>query len=127
MNYLLLMYPDTETYKPTENSETECVEQCRELVDGLHSKGKFLGAGILLPPSAARSVQIRDGQKLVTDGPFIETREQFAGYLLIQADSLEEAIAVAERHPVVHSGTVDIRPIKDVTFLSSGSDAPAPH
>jgi len=118
MNYLLLMYPDPETYHPIQNADDECVEMCRDLVDGLHSQGKYLGAGILQDSSTARNVQIRDGNRLVTDGPFIETREQFAGYLLIEADSLEEAIAVAEQHPVAHSGAVSIRPVKDINFLS---------
>jgi len=119
MNYLLLMYPDPKNYNPSFNADDECVEMCRELVDGLNAKGKYLGAGILQDASTARSVEVRDGQRLVTDGPFIETREQFAGYLLIEADSLEEALAVAEQHPVVHGGSVVIRPVKDVSFLSA--------
>jgi len=117
MNYLLLMYPDPPTSHAPSNSDDECVELCRDLVGRLEAKGQYLGAGILEPPSFARNVRVRDGKRIVTDGPFTETREQFAGYLLIEADSLEEAIEIANAHPVVHGGSVEIRPVKNVNFL----------
>lgn len=123
MNYLLLMYPALETFHASEASHQQCVDECRTLVDRLEARGQYLGAGILEPENFARNVQIRDGRKLVTDGPFIETREQFAGFLLVEAESLEEAIEIAMQHPVAHTGTVDVRPIKDVQFLSEPETA----
>jgi len=123
MNYLLLMYPTPETFHASAASHQQCIDECRTLVDRLEAKGQYLGAGILEPQTFARNVRVRDGRKLVTDGPFIETREQFAGFLLIEAESLEEAIEIAMEHPVAHTGTVDVRPIKDVQFLSQPEDA----
>jgi hypothetical protein len=65
----------------------------------------------------ATSVRVRDGKRLVTDGPFAETREQLGGYFLIEAENLDEAIAVAERIPMARKGTVEIRPVIDIPGL----------
>jgi hypothetical protein len=62
---------------------------------------------------------MRDGKRLVTNGPFAETREQLGGYFLIDATNLDEAIAIAERIPTVHKGTVEIRPILELSGLPS--------
>lgn len=121
MNYLLLMYP-RESVEELEGTHQKCVDDCADLVGRLTAEGKYLGAGILEPAELGRRVNASQGARLVTDGPFAETREQFAGFLLIQADSLDEAIAIAMEHPVAHSGDVVVRPIKDVSFLPE-SDA----
>lgn len=121
MKYLLLMYPEDLARIASDETNKECVDLCEVLVGKLHAKGQYLGAGILEPASSGRTVQVRSGRRTTTDGPFIETREQFAGYLLIEADSFEEAIAIAAEHPVAFTGTVTVRPVKDVDFLTSNA------
>jgi hypothetical protein len=69
--------------------------------------------------ATATSVRVREGKRLVTDGPFAETREQLGGYFLIEAEDLDEAIAIAGRIPSVHKGTVEIRPLLELTGLPS--------
>src|SRR5687768_6801254 len=76
--------------------------------------GRYLAGSPLHPPSSATTVRVRDGKRLLTDGPFAETREQFGGYYLIDAGNLDEAIAIAARIPSAHSGTVEVRPVVEV-------------
>ena len=68
----------------------------------------------------ATSVRVRDGKRLVTDGPFAETREQLGGFYVIDAGNLDEAIGIAARHPGARWGTVEIRPIREVPGLPNG-------
>jgi hypothetical protein len=82
-----------------------------QLVEELRSKGQYLAADPLHPTATATSVQVRNGKRLVTDGPFAETREQLGGYFLIEAKNLDEAIAIAEQIPSAKLGTVEIRPV----------------
>ncbi|MGH7231649.1 MAG: YciI family protein, partial [Nitrospiraceae bacterium] len=77
----------------------------------------YLHASPLHPASTAMTVQVRDGNSFVTDGPFVETREQLAGYFLINAENRDEAIAIASRIPGARIGTVEVRPVKEVAGL----------
>lgn len=88
-----------------------------ELMHQLHAAGQYLNASPLHPAAAAVMVQVREGKPLVTDGPFIETREQIAGYFLINARNLSEAIDIAARVPGARIGTVEIRPLIEITGL----------
>ena len=63
----------------------------------------------------AASVRVRDGKRLVTDGPFAETREQLGGYYVIKANDLDEAIGIASRIPSVRTGTIEVRPVNEMT------------
>lgn len=113
MKYILLMYHDEQTAFIAEElppAQEDAVKTCHEL----HSNGKFLGGSPLRPIAAATSVRMRDGKRLVTDGPFAETKEQLGGYVLIDADSPEEAIAVASRFPAAKKGTVEVRPLIEI-------------
>ena len=112
MNYMLLIYHPGEPPKaPEEDGIPGCA---REIAERVKAQGKYIGAGVLQPASTATSVRKRDGRRVVTDGPFAETREQLAGYLVIEADSLEEAMQIAEEHPVAESGTIEIRPVAPI-------------
>ncbi|PZV15114.1 MAG: hypothetical protein DCF20_11760 [Pseudanabaena sp.] len=115
MKYILLIYSNENDW--TESERSHCYAESTQLTQQLHAKGQFLGASPLHAVSTATSVRIRDGKKLVTDGPFAETREQLGGYFLIDANDLDEAIAIAERIPTVHKGTVEIRPIMELPDL----------
>src|SRR5437867_409645 len=85
----------------------------RALSQELEAKGRYLGGSPLYPSSAATSVRVRDGKRLVTDGPFAETREQLGGYMMIDVKDLDEALAVAARVPLARTSTVEVRPVRD--------------
>ena len=82
--------------------------------------GQYLATAPLHPTATATSVRVREGKRLVTDGPFAETREQLGGYFLIEASDLDEAIAIAGRIPMARRGTVEIRPVVEVAGLPGG-------
>jgi hypothetical protein len=101
-------------------SETErehCYVESAQLAQDLSSSGKYLSAGPLHPVTTATSVQVRSGKRLVTDGPFAETREQLGGYYLIDARDLNEAMSIAERIPAAKFGTIEIRPVLEIQGL----------
>jgi hypothetical protein len=109
MKYMLLIYLDEKAL--SEEERQKCYGDSIELTYQLHSKGKFLGANPLHPTATATTVRVREGRRLVTDGPFAETREQLGGYFLVDADDLDEALSIAEKIPMVHAGTVEVRPV----------------
>jgi len=117
VKYMLLIYSDETAW--TEGEMEDCYAKSVQLTQALNSNGQYLGASPLQSVAKATSVRIRDGKRLVTDGPFAETREQLGGYFLIDATNLDEAIAIAERIPTVHKGTVEIRPILELSGLPS--------
>jgi hypothetical protein len=85
----------------------------------MHSSGHYLDASPLHLTSSATSVRVRDNKRLVTDGPFAETREQLGGYYLINAENLDDAIAIAERIPAARWGTIEVRPVMEISGLPS--------
>jgi hypothetical protein len=92
-------------------------------VDEMERRGIRLRGDQLRPPSDATTVRVRDGETLLTDGPFAETREQIAGFDLIDCASLDEAIEVAAKHPVASFGMVEVRPLMfDLPRLSPARD-----
>ena len=115
MKYLLLIYYDEKVLNDTEREE--CYVESAQLAQDLHSNRQYLGAGPLHPVSTATSVRVREGKRIITDGPFAETREQLGGYFLIDARDLDEAIGIAARVPVARKGTVEIRPVLEVGGL----------
>jgi hypothetical protein len=116
MKYLLLIYLDEQ--KPlSETERQECYAESTLLAQQLHSNGQYLGANPLHPTSMATSVRLRDGKRLVTDGPFAETREQLGGYFLVEANNLDDAIGIAARIPMARKGTVEVRPVIDLPGL----------
>ena len=118
MKYLLLVHHDEETFgKISETKRRLMLEESVQLTHQLHANGQYLSASPLHPASSAAVVRVRDGKPFVTDGPFVETREQLAGYFLITAKDLDEAIGIAARVPGARIGTVEIRPVKEVAGL----------
>src|SRR5262249_20501202 len=96
-----------------------------QLAHQLHGTGRYLAAAPLHPTSMAASVRVREGRRLVTDGPFAETREQLGGYFMIEAEDLDEAIAVAGRIPMARKGTVEVRPVIEIPGLPAPGPATA--
>jgi hypothetical protein len=117
MKYMLLIYGDEKAW--TQSQLEDCYEESLQLVQQLRARGQYLSSAPLHSVTMATSVRVRDGKKFVTDGPFAETREQLGGYYLIDAENLDEAIAIAERIPAARKGTVEIRPIVELPGLSS--------
>jgi hypothetical protein len=115
MKYMLLIYLDEQAL--SESERQECYAESIQLAHQIHSSGQYLAANPLHPASMATSVRVREGKRLVTDGPFAETREQLGGYFLIEAKNLDEAIAIAGRIPMARKGTVEVRPVIDIPGL----------
>ncbi len=115
MKYMLLIYGDEQALNDA--TRDACYAESAHLARDIHASGKYLGASPLHPTAVATSVRVRGGKRLVTDGPFAETREQLGGYYLIDAVDLDEAIEIAERVPGVHWGTIEIRPVMDIPGL----------
>jgi hypothetical protein len=117
MKYMLLIYHDQQAL--SESERQDCYKESMELAHELNANGQYLGANPLHPTTMATSVRVRNGKRLVTDGPFAETREQLGGYFLIDAKDLDEAIAVAARIPMARKGTVEVRPVIEISGLPS--------
>lgn len=115
MKYMLLVYLEEESLSEAEREH--CYIESAGLARELSAQGKYLSAGPLHPVATATSVRVRDGKRLVTDGPFAETREQLGGYYLIDAQDLDEAMKIAERIPVAKHGTIEIRPVLEISGL----------
>jgi hypothetical protein len=115
MKYMLLIYMNENAMSEAERGQ--CYKDSTELARDLEAKGQYLGANPLQPVAMATSVRVRNGKRLVTDGPFAETREQLGGYFLIDAKDLDEAITVAGRIPAAQKGTVEIRPVIEIPGL----------
>jgi hypothetical protein len=122
---MLLIYLDEQAL--SEDEREKCYVESAQLAQDLHANGQYLAASPLHPTSTATSVRVRDSKRLVTDGPFAETREQLGGYFLIDAKDLDEAIGIAGRIPVARMGTVEIRPVIEVAGLPADQprDIPA--
>jgi hypothetical protein len=116
MKYMLMMYFE-ENGALTQEQREHCYAESTAFANKLHESGKFLGAAPLQPTSTATSLRLQDGKRIVTDGPFAETREQLGGFFLIDAKDLDEAIDIASRVPAGRWGTVEIRPIVEVDGL----------
>lgn len=115
MKYMLLIYGDENGLSETERKD--CYVESTQLAHQLHSNGQYLAANPLHPTAMATSVRVRDGKRLVIDGPFAETREQLGGYFLIEAKDLDEAIAIAAKIPTARKGTVEVRPVIEIPGL----------
>jgi hypothetical protein len=115
MKYMLLIYTDENVW--TDSEREACFAESIQLTQTLHANGQYLAASPLHPVAAATSVRVRDGKRLVTDGPFAETREQLGGYFLVDARDLDEALDIAGRIPGARKGTVEVRPVLELAGL----------
>ena len=115
MKYMLLIYTNEQTLSETEREA--CYVESTQLAHQLNSSGQYLAANPLHPTSLATTVRVRDGKRLVTDGPFAETREQLGGYFLIDAKDLDAALGIAARIPMARKGTVEVRPVVEIPGL----------
>jgi hypothetical protein len=119
MKYLLLVYGVEGAW--TQAEREQCMVESATLCHELHSKGQYLGASPLQSVTTATSVRNQDGHKIITDGPFAETREQLGGYFLIDVPDLDAALAIAKRIPGGNRGTVEVRPLVELATLPLSS------
>src|SRR5947208_11927579 len=115
MKYMMLIYLDEKSL--SDSQREHCYKESAEYAQQINAKGQYLLAAPLPPTSTATSVRTREGKRLVTDGPFAETREQLGGFFLIDARDLDEAIRIASQIPAGRWGTVEIRPVMEVAGL----------
>ena len=115
MKYLLLIYSDEQAWERTSpEGREQMYKQYGALADEMTEKGQLLGGDELAPTSSATTVRVAEGERLVTDGPFAETKEQLGGFILIEARDLNEAIQAASRIPLARRGSIEVRPIKEL-------------
>ena len=118
MKYMLLCYDDMEYWEKVGSAvHRAAMDEAVQLTHELNGRGQYLTAAPLHPVATATSVRLREGRRLVTDGPFAETREQLGGYFIIEAKNLEEAVSVAAEIPGARRGTVEIRRIMEIDGL----------
>lgn len=115
MKYMLLVYLDEHALSDSEREH--CYVESAQLARDLSKSGNYISASPLHPTATATSVRVRNGKRLITDGPFAETREQLGGYYIVEASNLDEAMNIAERIPVAEHGTIEIRPVLEITGL----------
>lgn len=124
MKYLCLVYYDeTKVEALPQDAWEALVDRCQSCGDQLRDSGHFLGGEPLQPTHTATTVRVRDGKVSVTDGPFAETKEQLAGFYLIEARDLNDAIQTASTIPPATLGCVEVRPLRD--FSSGNRGRPA--
>ena len=113
MRYLLLVCWDRERMDAQTEPEPEATPGDKGFpwVDDLQARGIWVTGDQLAPARRARSVRVREGRTLVTDGPFTETKEAVGGFDLLECASLEEAVEIAARHPLAEMGTIEVRPL----------------
>lgn len=113
MKYLCLICAETVMEGMPAEVAAQHYRDYADFTEAIKRDGHFVGANRLLPKEQAVTVRVRDGQATSTDGPFAETREQVGGYYVIEAASMDEAVAIAARIPGAAIGCVEVRPIAD--------------
>lgn len=108
MKYLCLVYLEEQKLRVVPDHE------CQNCGDGLRASGVLVAAEALKPVETATTVRVRNGKVAITDGPFAETKEQLAGFYLIDARDLDEAIQVAAKIPPAREGSIEVRPVREL-------------
>jgi hypothetical protein len=109
MKFMLLVYGAESSW--TENERYDCMIESMKICQELEASGNWIASSPLHSVETATSVRVREGKRLITDGPFAETAEQLGGYYIIDVENLDEAIAIAARIPPAKKGTVEVRPL----------------
>ena len=115
MRYMMLIYLDENSLN--EEQRAKCYNESAAYARELHKAGKFVATSPLQPTLTATSVRHQEGQRVITDGPFAETREQLGGFFIVEAENLDDAIDIAGKIPAGKFGTVEIRPLVPVSGL----------
>ena len=120
MKYLLLICGDEKAWGTMPDADRQqLMADFRQFSSDIQSSGQYVSGSQLQPTTSATSVRVRDGKRLVTDGPFAETREQLGGFYIVNVKNLDEAIALAARIPTARTGTVEVRPLIEMSVASA--------
>src|SRR6266496_69935 len=112
MKYMMLIYDDEQAFQGmTEDEQKKVYDEYGAFTQAIRDGGNYVSADQLQPVSTATTVRIREGETLVTDGPFAETKEQLGGYYLVEANDMDEALKIAERIPSARYGSIEVRPV----------------
>lgn len=115
MKFLLMVYTDPALLEALPQGEFESMMRgCLQHADDMQASGKLLDFQQLEVPSTARSVRTRGGKVAITDGPFAEAKEVFAGFNLIEAEDMDEAVRIAQEFPWTRTGSIEVRPVRDI-------------
>jgi hypothetical protein len=108
MKYLCLVYLESDKMRAVPDRE------CKACGDGFRERGLLLAAEALQPVDTATTVRVRNGRVTITDGPFAETKEQLAGFYLVDARDLNDAIQIASKIPPAREGSIEVRPVREL-------------
>jgi hypothetical protein len=127
MQYLAIIYNDESFYANATPEEIGAIYQAHgELGEASRAAGVFVGGEGLQPTATATTLRVRDGERMLTDGPYAETKEQLGGYYVFECKDLDDALNWAARIPEAKSGAVEVRPVMDYTAMeSAGAGAEA--
>ncbi|MDO6427122.1 YciI family protein [Thalassotalea sp. 1_MG-2023] len=115
MKYLCLVYYDeTKMGNLSQTQWDDLNQECIACVEGLTTAGNFIDGAPLMTTDTALSVRIRDDKPLITDGPFAETKEQLAGFYMLEARDMNDALRLAQKIPPARYGTVEVRPVREL-------------
>ena len=121
MRYMLLIYsPESYWASISEQERGKIYQEYLDFTDSIRKSGHHIAGDPVERTAAATTVRVRDGKAVSTDGPFAETREQLGGYYIVDVKNLDEAIAVAAKIPSVRTGTIEVRPLIEMTAAASG-------
>src|SRR6185437_8031288 len=123
MQYLLLIYIDEQTLPDADREH--CYVESTAYAHYLSESGKYIAAAPLHSTATATCIRMREGKRLVTDGPFAETREQLGGFFMVNARDLDEAMEIAAGVPGAKFGKVEIRPVLEIPELPESFSARA--
>src|SRR5256885_9481554 len=124
MKYMLLIHDDEQNWAKLSDADRQKIyADYGQFGQSVKASGHYLAGAQLQPTTMATSVRVRDGKRLVTDGPFAETREQLGGYYLVEAKDLDEAIGIAARIPSARFGTIEVRPVVEAAARATAATA----
>ena len=122
MRYALTIYVDESTFEGMGPEDAAAMMEAYGKF-GEEAGDRILAGEGLQPVATATTVRVRDGERLLTDGPFAETKEQLGGFYLLECENLDEAIEWAAKIPGAQSGSVEVRPVMDYEAMQAGSEA----
>jgi hypothetical protein len=126
MQFVLLVYNDPELLDALPAGESDdMMRGCLTHADELRRDGALIDSRMLSAPTTARSVRVREGRQVLRDGPFAETKELLAGFNLIEAADLDEAVRIATEFPWTRTGCIEVRPVEDVAAVRARVFSPA--
>ena len=112
MQYICLIYGDEQSFEGMgDEDRNQVMADYMAFTESIGKSGNLVAGDALQPTSTATSVRVRNGETLVTDGPFAETKEQLGGYYLVEAKDVDEALKIAQRIPSARYGTIEVRPV----------------